>query len=206
MTPPPNPPADARPRRWAHWLLRLLGWRIDMPPPPVPKVLLIVYPHTSNWDFFWGILAKWSCGWNIQWIGKHTLFLGPIGWLLRRWGGIAVNRSQTSGFVASLKQQIDQHDSIILALSPEGTRSYVDHWKSGFLRIAHASDLPVGLAYFDYHRRVVGILEYKKLSGDDSADMDWIAAAYADMPGCNPAKAGAIRLRQNLSAGADGQA
>ncbi|MCL2657057.1 MAG: 1-acyl-sn-glycerol-3-phosphate acyltransferase [Betaproteobacteria bacterium] len=194
MVPTPNPIANARPQRWALLLLHLLGWRIDLPPPTAPKVLLVLYPHTSNWDFWWGSLARWAVGWEIHWIAKHTLFVGPFGWLLRRWGGVAVNRKQASGFVESLKREIDQLDTLILTILPEGTRSYVDHWKSGFLRIAHANDMPIGLAYMDYKRRTVGILEYRKLSGDDNADMAYIAAAYANISGRNPSKAGAIRL------------
>ncbi len=195
MTATPDPLAHARPQPWAAAVLRLFGWRTDLPPPSASKVLLIVYPHTSNWDFLWGILAKWAVGWPARWLGKHTLFLGPTGRLLRHWGGIAINRSEPSGFIKGLMREIDALDTLILAVTPEGTRGYVDHWKSGFMRIARAADMPVGLAYIDYKRRVVGVLEYMQLTGDEAADMAHIAAAYADVTARCPEKAGVIRLR-----------
>jgi len=88
-------------------------------------------------------------------------------------------------------------ETIVLAVTPEGTRGYVDHWKSGFMRIARAADMPIGLAYMDYRRRVVGILEYMQLSGDEAVDMARIAAAYANVTAHTPEKAGAIRLHTN---------
>jgi len=198
MTPStPNPIANARPSRLAGAVMRLLGWHVELPPPMAPKVMLIVYPHTSNWDFWWGILAKWTVGWPVRWMGKHTLFAGPVGRLLRYWGGIPVNRKAASGFVEQIEQEIDRVETIVLAVTPEGTRGYVDHWKSGFMRIARAANMPVGLAYMDYRRRVVGVLEYMQLSGDEAADMARIAAAYANVTAHTPEKAGAIRLRAN---------
>ena len=196
-SPTPNPVANARPSRFAGLLLRLFGWHLELPPPTAPKVMLIVYPHTSNWDFLWGILAKWAVGWPVRWMGKHTLFAGPIGGMLRSWGGIPVNRRAASGFVEEIRREIDSVETIVLAVTPEGTRGYVDHWKSGFMRIARAADMPIGLAYMDYRRRVVGILEYMQLSGDEAVDMARIAAAYANVTAHTPEKAGAIRLHTN---------
>lgn len=183
------------PRRWASFLLKLLGWRLDLAPPPEPHVLLVVYPHTSNWDFLWGILSRWGCGWPISWVAKHTLFVWPIGTMLKGWGGIPVNRAAAEGLVEDLARTIRQSEEMLLAVTPEGTRSYRDHWKSGFYRIAIAADVPIGIAYIDYASRTVGIAEYFRLSGDESADMTRIAAAYGKVVARNPAKAAPIRLR-----------
>ncbi len=197
MTPETNPIAHARPRPWVAALMRFFGWRFELPSPPAPKVLILVYPHTSNWDFFWGMMAKWSADWPMRWMAKHTLFIGPIGSLLRYWGGIAVNRKAAAGFVEATKAQIDTLDTLLLVITPEGTRRYVDHWKSGFIRIASACDMPVALGYVDYKRRVVGISEYMRLTGDDDADMAHIAAAYAGIGAHTPDNAGAIRLKKS---------
>lgn len=184
-----------RPRPWAGWLLRRCGWRFDFAAPPEPRVLLVVYPHTSNWDFLWGILAVWASGWPIQWIAKHSLFIGPLGWLLKRWGGTQVNRRLAGGFAERLAQQIREAPSIVLAITPEGTRAYRDHWKSGFYRIARAADIPIGITYIDYATRTIGIQEYFRLSGDEAADMARIAAAYAGKRARDPSLAAPISFR-----------
>lgn len=189
------PPLTLRPRRWAALLLRLLGWRHRFLPPPERHVLVIVYPHTSNWDFLWGILSRWSSGWPICWVAKHTLFFWPVGLFLRAWGGIPVNRTAADGFVEELAATIRSSEQMILAITPEGTRSYREHWKSGFYRIALAADIPVGIGYIDYATRTVGVSEYFRLSGDEAADMVRIAEAYRPMVARNPAKAAPIRLR-----------
>lgn len=165
-----------------------------MPPPVEPKVLLIVYPHTSNWDFFWGMLARWACGWPICWVGKHSLFRWPLNRLLRAWGGIPVDRKAPQGFISALSAEIERLDTLLLAIAPEGTRQYVDHWKSGFLRLARAADLPLALVYIDYRRRRIGIAEYLRLSDDEAADMAHIASAYLNVAARNPAQAGRIQL------------
>lgn len=190
-------PIHCHPRRWANRLLSLLGWRYELAPPPEPHVLLVVYPHTSNWDFLWGILSRWGCGWPIRWVAKHSLFFWPMGWLLKSWGGMPVNRAAAEGFAEALANTIRESEEMLLAITPEGTRSYRDYWKSGFYRIAIAADIPVGIAYIDYASRTVGISEYFRLSGDESADMARIAAAYANRVARNPAKAAPIRLRSS---------
>jgi len=189
-----DPIAHARPQRWSAALLRLAGWHLDLPPPPAPKVVLVVYPHTSNWDFLWGILAKWSCGWPVRWIGKDSLFRGPTGRLLRAWGGIPVNRAAPEGFLQSLLTQIEAAPTLLLAIAPEGTRRHVPYWKSGFLRLARAGHMPIGLVYIDYARRVVGIRGYIDATDDDAADMACIAQAYEGVVARNPESAGSIRL------------
>ena len=184
-----------QPRRWAASLLRLLGWRTEFLLPPEKHVLIIVYPHTSNWDFFWGILGRWSSGWPINWVAKHTLFFWPAGMILQAWGGIPVNRAAADGFVENLAATIHQSETMILAITPEGTRSYRDHWKSGFYRIAMAADIPVGIGYVDYATRSVGVSEYFRLSGDEGADMARIAEAYRHRVARNPGVAAPIRLK-----------
>jgi 1-acyl-sn-glycerol-3-phosphate acyltransferase len=196
-TPAPADPAPhpSRLQTFARSLLERKGWKVVFEPLPAPKGLVVVYPHTSNWDFIVGVLYKFAVGLPANWVGKDTLFRWPLGPLFERIGGIPVNRRERSGFVQSLLEEFQRRESMWLALAPEGTRSPVDHWKSGFYRIAVAAGLPVGLGYIDYGTKTVGIDTYLTLSGDPEADMARLRHFYADKRGRIPGNAGEIRLR-----------
>ncbi len=180
---------------WAGRLLGLFGWRVDVVFPPGPRCVIVVYPHTSNWDFVVGYLAKLAAGIPVEWVGKHTLFRPPFAWLFRRMGGIPVDRSHPTGFVGQLLRELERRPRMWLAIAPEGTRAHTDRWKSGFYRLALAARIPVGLAFLDYGARVVGLTAYLTLTGDEEADLRRIQAAYAGKVGKRPALAGEIRLR-----------
>jgi 1-acyl-sn-glycerol-3-phosphate acyltransferase len=181
--------------RFCGALLRLAGWRIELVWPPVPKALVIVYPHTSNWDFIVGILARAAIAIPIGFVGKDSLFRPPFGGLFRRLGGIPVNRRISTGFVDGLVEAFARADRLYLAIAPEGTRAKVDHWKSGFYHVARSAGVPVGLAFIDYARREVGIGHWLTLSGDEAADLARIRACYAGKRGKKPEKEGDIRFR-----------
>lgn len=183
-------------QRGASLLLRLFGWRSVLVWPPSPKGIIIVYPHTSNWDFVIGVLYKFGVGLPARWIGKDTLFRWPLGGLFRRLGGIPVDRREPAGIVRSLLSEFDRNDWMWLALAPEGTRSRTDHWKSGFYRIAVKGRLPVGLGFIDYATRTIGIDTYLTLSGDPDWDLSRIREFYADKRGSRPEYASDIRLRE----------
>lgn len=183
------------PRPLAGWLLRALGWRQAFLTPPEARVLVVVYPHTSNWDFFWGILGCWASGWPINWVAKHSLFFWPVSLLLRSWGGIPVDRATSEGLVEELAKTFRARPQMALAITPEGTRSYREHWKSGFYHLAMAADVPLGIGYIDYARRTVGVAEYFRLSGDPAADLARIARAYAGRTARHPELAAPIRLK-----------
>ncbi|HXY95327.1 MAG TPA: 1-acyl-sn-glycerol-3-phosphate acyltransferase [Steroidobacteraceae bacterium] len=182
-------------QRASGLLLRQFGWRWVFVPPPVPKGIIVVYPHTSNWDFIIGMLYKIATGFQVGWLGKDTLFRWPVRRLLLQLGGIPVNRRDPSGFVDTLLAEFARSESLWLGMTPEGTRAYTDHWKSGFYRIALAGGLCVGLGYIDYATRTVGIETYVSLSGDAPQDFARIRACYAGKRGLRPENAGDIRLR-----------
>lgn len=184
-----------KPKPWAAWLLARLGWRYEFAVPPGPRCVIIVYPHTSNWDFVWGILVLWASGWPLNWVGKHSLFVGPFNWLFRRWGGIPVNRKAAEGFIANLAATMQAQPQMLLVIAPEGTRKMTDRWKSGFYRLALAANVPLGLAYIDYATRKAGIESYMMLSGNEQQDMAQIAAVYQHRRGYDQSKAAPIRLR-----------
>lgn len=182
-------------QRIAHALLKIAGWREINAPPPGPKGILIVYPHTSNWDFIIGMLFKFSVNLRAHWLGKDNLFRWPFRNLLVSLGGIPVNRRERSGYVDNIRAQFEQREWMWLAMAPEGTRAYTDHWKSGFYQIALAAGLPIGLAYIDYATRSVGVDTYLTLTGDPERDFEAIRSFYAPKRGRRHELASTIRLR-----------
>ena len=181
--------------RFAVRLLGACGWQVVLAQPVPGKSVVVFYPHTSNWDFPLGLLAKWATGIEFRWVGKHTLFATPLGPLFRRWGGIPVDRRDPSGFIDALRAAYAAHDTFHLVITPEGTRRRSEHWKSGFYRLARALDVPVGLAFVDRSRRQVGLGTWTRLTGDVEADIRALRAFYEDKAAWTPANAGPIRFR-----------
>lgn len=191
----PAPRAPTLTRRWAFRLLALFGWRVDISWPPGPRAIIVVYPHTSNWDFIVGIIARYAAGFPVQWLAKDTLFRGPFNAIFRKWGGIPVNRRQSTGFTGQLLEEFRRRPWMWVVFTPEGTRSYREHWKSGFYRLALEAKVPVGLAYIDYGRRELGLHRYVTLTGDVERDLDVIRDVYAGKVGKRPEHAGPIRFQ-----------
>lgn len=191
----PELPARGLRGRLALALLRLLGWRVRIAAPPGPRGVIIVYPHTSNWDFFVGYAAKVAIGLPLRWIGKHTIFRWPVAGVLRWMGGIPVNRSAPGGLLEALANGLRTAEWMWLVLAPEGTRKRTDHLKSGFYRLARAADVPVGLAYIDWRAREIGLREYVALTGDEATDLARIRAAYEGKAGKRPGLESDLRFR-----------
>lgn len=180
--------------RFCSALLGLAGWKVVLKWPPGPKAVIIFYPHTSNWDFVIGILARYAVAIPVRWVGKHTLFRAPFGPLFRKLGGMPVDRRKSIGLVAQLSGEFGRCNELYLAIAPEGTRRKTDHWKSGFYRLAVAAGVPLGLAFIDYPGRRIGIERYLDLTGREEEDLGCIRAYYADKRGRHPGKASDIRF------------
>lgn len=178
----------------ARAALALAGWRTEIVFPPGPRCVIVFYPHTSNWDFVFGVLTKLAWKFPAHFLGKHTLFRFPFGALLRRMGGIPVDRGARSGVIDQLVKEFARRPRLWLALAPEGTRAHTDHWKSGFYRLALEAKAPLGLAYADYRERVFALTTYLTLTGDEAQDLGRIRAFYAGKVGRHPAQASDIRL------------
>lgn len=183
-------------RRSALGLLRLAGWKTVLVWPPGPKGIIVVYPHTSNWDFIVGLLFRIGHGFKANWVGKAEMFPAMFRALLERLGGIPVDRRHAGGFVEAILAEFRRRNWMWLAIAPEGTRSYTDYLKYGFYQLALAADLPVGLAYIDYGTRTAGIDTYVRFSGDRERDMEQLRKFYAGKRGRRPELAGQIRLKQ----------
>jgi 1-acyl-sn-glycerol-3-phosphate acyltransferase len=175
--------------------LRARGWRSVGDPPDEPKFVVACAPHTSNWDFIYMQAYAFEKNMQFRWMGKESLFRGPMGPMMRRLGGVPVDRSHAEGVVESMVREFERHDRFILAIAPEGSRGHRDYWKSGFYRIAMAADVPLALGFLDYARRETGFGPCFRLSGDVRADMDRVRRFFEDRGACRPEEFGPIRLR-----------
>ena len=194
-------PIQMRGSRLARGILRLFGWRVQFDGLPARQGVLIVYPHTSNWDFVVGMLAKWAMGVPVAFWGKDKLFDLPLFGRWLHWiGGVPVDRHNPRGAVADMIERFARaranDDFLWLALSPEGTRSYRDSWRSGFYQVATLADVPLALAFFDYGARRVGVDSFVRLSGNAECDMSAIEQVLGQRRGCRPELAAPVRLRQ----------
>lgn len=151
-------------------VLSLLGWRIDIHLPDLPKFIVIGVPHTSNWDFVIGIFTIFAIRLRIRWWVKHTVYVWPwrrvVDWL----GGVPINRGAAHGVVEQTVDAFQRESQFVLGVTPEGTRSHVEQWKRGFYHVAVKAQVPIVLAYFDFERRIVGANCVIQPTGDYAAD------------------------------------
>lgn len=186
MIPVPSRIPQSRSRFW-RWVgvqgLALMGWRFEGTLPDIPRAVLIVAPHSSNWDGVIGFFGKLALGLRITFVAKRELFFWPLGGLLRRLGFIPVDRRNAGSLVQQMARRMRAADSMWFGLTPEGTRSRVEHWKSGFWHIARAAGVPIVCGYFHYPERVMGFGPVLELSEDPAADMARIRAFYRPWQG-----------------------
>jgi 1-acyl-sn-glycerol-3-phosphate acyltransferase len=166
-------------------VLRLSGWRVEGHlPPEAHKCVIIAAPHTSNWDLPYTLMVAFVLNLHIHWMGKWQIFRAPFGGLMRWLGGIAVRRETSNNLVAASAQAlVDAEGPVQLIVPPEGTRSKVRYWKTGFYYIALNAKVPIVLAYLDYHRKVGGLGPVFHPTGDIERDMVTIKQFYAGIRG-----------------------
>jgi len=164
-------------------VLRLLGWRVEGTVPDLPKFVVAVAPHTSNWDFVVGAAAMFALDLDLAFIGKHTLFRGPFAPLLRGMGGIPVDRSSPHGLVDEAVAAFSRMDRRVLALAPQGTRSPVPRFKTGFLHIARGAHVPILLAALDYGAKCVRLGPTFTPGPEVEDDRAWIERHFASVRG-----------------------
>ena len=165
---------------------RLSGWRVEGALPEVPKLVAIVAPHTSNWDFPLGLCLLFAMELRASWLGKHTLFNGPFGGILRRLGGIPVDRSAPQGLVGECVQAFQAREALLLALAPEGTRKGVSRWRTGFYQIAAGAGVPILPVAFDYATHRIHLHPPFQPTGDAEADLAALQALLGTAQGLKP--------------------
>ena len=166
--------------------LRLLGWRFVGEMPNLRQFVITAAPHTSNWDWVVGMLALMALGVRVSWLGKGRLFHGPLKWLFLAMNGIPVNRDQPGDLVDQFIGEFESGKQIVLGLAPEGTRSKVKRFRSGYYRIAHRAGVPVVPGYFNYPDKTVGLGPAFETLDDQAADIDRLQAYYQQHAGRNP--------------------
>ncbi len=173
-------------------VLRTFGWSFCMPENIPEKCVIIVYPHTSNWDFPLGLCAKWASGVGCNYLAKASLFRSPLGWFFRATGGIAVDRQNPAGLVGQMIQTYSAPGPVRFVIAPEGTRTYKPALKSGFHRIAVAANVPLACAKIDYATKTVGVFAMAAVTGDPAVDAATLQRVYAGVRGLHPEKMGPL--------------
>lgn len=166
--------------------LRLMRWRIEGQVPDVGRAVLIVAPHTSNWDFPVALAAKFAMRLRVNWLGKHTIFRYGLARVWRPLGGIPVDRRAAAGVVGEVLSEFRRRDRLLLGVAPEGTRRKVPQWKSGFYRIAEAAGVPIAPVALDYRRRAIVFFPLFEPTGDYEADLPQLQARYSASMACRP--------------------
>lgn len=187
-------------RLLGRFYLWLFGWTVNPTKPPINKCVVLAAPHTSNWDVPVMLAMSWVIGVRISWVGKHTLFKPPLGWLMRLIGGVPVDRRSRNNAVEQMAAEFKRRDELYLMITPEGTRSRAEYWKSGFYYIALGAGVPIVLGLLDFKRRYGGLNEVLYPTGDIHKDMDQLRAFYAGASGKYPECFGPIRLKEEAEA------
>lgn len=170
-----------------YFILYIFGWRIDKTPPAnVKKAVVVVGPHTSNWDFVVGKMAFAYYRVNAKFLIKKELFFFPLGLLLKAMGGIPVNRGKAANITKQAVEYFEKNEYCYLVFTPEGTRSYQPHWKKGFYFIAQNAHVPIYIAYMDYERKIGGFHSLFEPTGDVDADIKYIKSVLAQYKGKFP--------------------
>lgn len=166
-------------------LLRLAGWKVRVIGDDVPKSVLCIAPHTSNWDFVIGKMSYTAMGRNAHFLIKKDWFFFPFNLFFKWIGGVPVDRKKRTSLTQQMVYEFESRDSFQLAITPEGSRKAVSEWKKGFYHIAVAAKVPITLIYIDYGTKEAGIKEVFYPTGDMEKDLRYIREQYRGKEGRN---------------------
>lgn len=175
--------------------LELFGWQVDSVELSADKYVIIGAPHTSNWDFPLALLTIATTGLKFSWAAKNSLFFFPLGSLFKKIGGIPVNRKVRNDFLNVILKNFNENESFSIAIAPEGTRSFTDHWKCGFYQIAYEAKVNIALGYLDFNTKTLGIGAVLKPSGNIEEDFKDIVNFYDGKTGIYPEKQSTLAIR-----------
>lgn len=169
-------------------MLKLKGWKmVGEIPEDIKKSVTIAAPHTSIEDFFIGRYYYWYIERPVRFLVKKEFFKPDcLGWLLRKLGGIPVDRSRASNVVSSVVEQFGKYDELNVVITPEGTRKRTEHWKKGFYYIALKANVPIIVGFMDFGNKICGTGPLIYPSGDFDADFKIIEDFYRGMKGKYP--------------------
>lgn len=171
-------------------LLKIMGWDVDKNVPQgISKMVIVVGPHTSNWDFIIGYLALRSYKVKAKFLIKKELFKGPLGWFLKNAGGVPVDRkNKNKNFTDQAVRYFKDNDEMFLIFTPEATRSYNPDWKLGFYYIAKRAKVPIYLCYLDYKNKKGGFYKPFEMTGNVEEDIRFIKNTLSQFEGKYPEK------------------
>jgi 1-acyl-sn-glycerol-3-phosphate acyltransferase len=177
----PAPYRGAAAELW-RWLcgaiLFLGGWTVRGDWPPLPKAVLVAAPHTSNWDALYMLAAAGYFNISLQWMGKASLTQGPFGFIVKALGCVPIDRTARHDVVEAMREAFAEHETMLLAVPPEGTRGLTRVWKSGFYHIARAAGVPIILSVLDYRTKTIQIAAVFTPTGDYDTDIATIRQYY----------------------------
>jgi len=174
--------------------LRLLGWKIVGEQPAFKKCVVVGAHHTSNLDGVYMVVLSAALGFDVHWFGKHTLFRGLTGVIMRAVGGVPLDRSSSLNAVEQAVALFNARDEFRLVVSPEGTRSKVTRWKTGFYYIALDANVPLVCGFADYRTREMGVGLVVHPTGDLEADFEPIREFYSTITARFPERAGDLKV------------
>ena len=180
---PELPPAIPR-RHSPLWrgigraIMRVTGWGFEGNFPDLPRLVIAVAPHTSNWDFPLCMLAMFATGLRLTWLAKHSIFFWPVRGLLRWAGGMPVDRGAPHGVVTTAIRMLTEQEKCCIGISPEGTRKHTDTWKTGFHRIAMGAGVPIFPIWLDYPNKIFGLGELYHPTGDITTDVAALSRVF----------------------------
>ncbi len=174
--------------RWiGQSILRLIGWEIIGQLPNEKKVIIIGAPHTSNWDFIIAMASMLSVGLKFSYMMKKEAFIFPFKGLFKAMGGIPIDRSKKNNVVDQITEWFDANDNVMLGITPEGTRSKVESFRKGYLRMAYAAKVPVFIIGLDGINKKVVLDKLWELTGDIEVDNENIKNyVHTTYRGINP--------------------
>lgn len=184
---------DAWPKlgnRFTRWMgrtgLRVMGWRCIGNLPETGRLVVIGGPHTSNWDFVVAMFSIMALGIKVSWLAKDSIFRWPVKGLWLKLGGIAVDRSSSTGMVGQALESFKQNTAQVVALMPEGTRSKVDKWRTGFLHIARGAQVPILMVGMDFPSKTVSFCDVFMATENVDADLEKVKHFIRSFRGKRP--------------------
>ncbi len=185
-------------KQFCKWWFLRQGWTTENVLPAkqgaddLHRYVLIAAPHTSNWDFIYGMGAKEILQLPVRFTIKKEWMKFPFGGFMRNLGALPIDRTPKQGqsrasmvdLMANLL--LDAQEDLFMVVTPEATRSRRDKWKAGYYHIAKQAGVPLALAHIDYGNKCCGIGEIIHLSDDPDADMRRVMAFYQTKTGRYP--------------------
>ena len=164
-------------------IFKLNGWKIIGAETYPIKCLVLSAPHTSNWDFMLGRCYAYIIGVMPKYLIKSELFLPGLATFIKWNGGVPVYRKSKNNVVDQVVEMFKNSSQLNLGIAPEGTRTKVEKWKTGFYHIAVKANVPILLLKMDYKNKEVGVICDFMPCGDFEKDMLFIQEQYKGVKG-----------------------